>query len=46
MAAVEARRGEFSERFGRGVDLVREPALSLYLRKRIPDEARVVYERS
>jgi len=37
---------EFSEHFGREVDLLREPSLSPYLRERILREAQVVYERS
>lgn len=37
---------EFAEKFGREVDLLREPSLSPYLRDRILSEARVVYERA
>ena len=37
---------EFADKFGREVDLLREPALSPYLRDRILSEARVVYERA
>jgi uncharacterized protein len=37
---------EFSEHFGREVDLLTERALSPYLRDRIVREARVVYERA
>jgi uncharacterized protein len=37
---------EFADRFGRDVDLLREPSLSPYLRERILSEARVVYERT
>lgn len=37
---------EFSERFGRKVDLLTERALSPYLRERILQEAMVVYERA
>jgi len=37
---------EFADKFGREVDLLREPSLSPYLRERILSEARVVYERA
>jgi uncharacterized protein len=37
---------EFSERLGRKVELLTEPALSPYLRERILRESRVVYERA
>ena len=37
---------EFAERLGRSVDLHTERALSPYLKARILDEARVVYERA
>lgn len=37
---------EFSERLGRKVDLLTEPALSPYLRERILAESSVVYERA
>lgn len=35
---------EFAERLGRNVDLTTDGSLSPHLRKRINDEARVVYE--
>ncbi len=37
---------DFSEHFGRPVDLLTEGALSPYLRDRILAESRVVYERA
>jgi uncharacterized protein len=37
---------EFADRFGRSVDLLTEASLSPYLRERILQEARLVYERA